>query len=123
METGARVGPPPLTLLDDLADIYRCDVRKMLHEAGYRLEVPEDMVLDAEGQIKAQFEALVFHPSLAPSEIRSEAMAYIPVLIKRQWVEYTLNLARQSKPEALVNDILDKADADFKKKKREEEQA
>ena len=50
-------------------------------------------------------------------------MAYIPVLIKRQWVEYTLNLARQSKPEALVNDILDKADADFKKKKREEEQA
>lgn len=118
MESGDRVGPPQLSMLDDLADIYRCDNRKMLHEAGYRLEVPDDTPMDPAGQLEAQFRALILHPKLRPPLLRDEALEYIPPFIQRHWVDFARSLSEQPKPRTLVDDILDTADAAFLKSQR-----
>jgi transcriptional regulator with XRE-family HTH domain len=106
LEAGDRVGPPPLTMLVDLAGIYRCDVRQVLHEAGYRLEAPDDTTATDEEHIQARFAAMVLHPQLRPRTLKAEALDYIPLHIKQLWIDYARNLARQPDCAELVAQAL-----------------
>lgn len=110
LEHGARVGPPPLSMLSGLARVYRCDGREMLHEAGYRLEVPDDLTPPSpEAVIRAQFTALLLHPRLRPALLPDEAIDLIPLIVMRHWLDFARSLASQPDPAAMVREIIDQA--------------
>jgi transcriptional regulator with XRE-family HTH domain len=112
IEAGDRVGPPPLDLLADLACLYRCDVRRVLHEAGYRLEAPDDLpTVTDDARVAAQFAALILHPLLRPRTLKEDALDYVPLSLKRSFVAFSRNLASQADGAELLAAIKRRVDA------------
>lgn len=90
LETGGRAKAPTIELLARMATHFGKDLDLVLTQAGYKMEVPQDLrnaLLCDEG-----FLALVLHPTLRPScmdERWAEAFSRIQ---KAQWLEFARNL-------------------------------
>lgn len=104
IETGGYASPPSLKRLHAMAELYQVDPREMLHEAGVRIALPQD--LDAGASIDARFRAVVLHPELRPSLLDADALPYIPDRVKRQWLDFADKLANHADPKALLTSAL-----------------
>ncbi len=107
-ETGGYAKPPSLKRLHAIAELYGVDPREVLHEAGVRVELPDDAGLGA--ALDARFRAVVLHPDLRPALLDPDALAYIPDRVKHQWLEFADKLAQHPDPAALLAQAL--ADAE-----------
>jgi transcriptional regulator with XRE-family HTH domain len=106
LETGGYAKPPSLQRLHAMAELYRVDPREVLHEAGVRIELPEN--LDTRASLDERFKAVVLHPELRPALLDEQALAYIPDRVKRQWLEFAHKLATHPDPRSLLEETTGK---------------
>lgn len=93
METGEKTRPPSITVLQRLARFYGRDLREVMHEAGFRFEMPPEVEARIES-LDAQFLRLVTHPELRPMRMDAVVVEMIPPLVKRQWIEFARKLEK-----------------------------
>jgi transcriptional regulator with XRE-family HTH domain len=91
LETGERLSAPSLKVLQRIARFYGRDLREIMHEAGFRFELPSEIEAQIES-LDAQFLRLVTHPALRPMRMDAVVMEMIPPLAKRQWIEFARRL-------------------------------
>ncbi|MDP2314040.1 MAG: helix-turn-helix transcriptional regulator [Pseudomonadota bacterium] len=92
LEQGARVGAPTAALLEAVAATYGVHLEEVLTNAGY--EAAASALVPVTDEIETEFENLLMHPSLRPALMDERVMEYIPVRVKRQWLQFALRLER-----------------------------
>lgn len=110
LETGGPARAPDMPKLFRMAELYGLDRREILHEAGFRMEVPKDV--DLEGRVRRRFARLVTDDALRPALLTDEALHYIPDRLKGQWIEFARKLAALPDPAAYLDKLLADSDGD-----------
>lgn len=94
MENAVRKRPPSLEWLKRVAEVYGCDLREVLHEAGFRFDVPADVDFDL--HLDAIFAALMTHRRYRPKELEGRDLQFYSPRMKRQIVDLVLNVWRSA---------------------------
>lgn len=91
LETGARPKPPSIRHLRRIGEVYGQDLREVMREAGFSLDVSPgvDAALDA---VHERFRRLVTDPELRPARMDDRVLELIPVHLKRLWMEFARKL-------------------------------
>lgn len=91
LETGARPKPPSIRHLRRIGEVYGQDLREVMREAGFSLDVSPgvDAALYA---VHERFRGLVTDPELRPARMDDRVLELIPAHLKRLWMEFARKL-------------------------------
>lgn len=92
LETTPRSRAPNLSLVQQVAEVYRRDFREVLAEAGYRFETSPEV--DFREDVDRMFERLVGYPGLRPYALPPEATDYYGRRQKNQLIDFAVKLER-----------------------------
>ncbi len=92
LENTDRKRPPGTDILRKVADVYGLDFREVMHEAGYRYDIPPS--LDLKMAVDEAFRKLLNDPRFRPSGFHPDEEQFLSPLVKQQFVDLALNVAR-----------------------------
>lgn len=92
LENTVRSKPPSLELLKLVAEVFECDLRDVLHEAGFRFDVLVERDFDA--GVADVFDRLMRDPRFGPRGFKAEQADFYAPRMKRQVVDLVLNVWR-----------------------------
>ncbi len=92
LENADRKRAPGTDIIHKIADVYGLDVREVMHEAGYRYDIPPS--LDLKVGIDEAFRKLLNDPRFRPSGFHPDEEQFLSPLVKQQFVDLALNVAR-----------------------------
>lgn len=92
LENTDRKRAPNSDLLHKIADVYGLDVREVMHEAGYRYDIPPS--LDLKVAVDEAFRRLLNDPRFRPAGFHPDEERYLAPLVKQQFIDLALNVAR-----------------------------
>jgi transcriptional regulator with XRE-family HTH domain len=92
LENAERKRAPGTDLIQRLADGYGLDVREVMHEAGFRYDIPPSLELKV--GVDEAFRRLLNDPRFRPAGFHADQEQYLAPLVKQQFVDLALNVAR-----------------------------
>lgn len=92
LENTDRKRAPGTDLIHKIADVYGLDVREVMHEAGFRYDIPPS--LDRRVGVDAAFRKLLNDPRFRPSGFHPDEEQFLAPLVRQQFVDLKLNVAR-----------------------------
>lgn len=99
LENADRKRPPGTEILGKVADIYGLDFREVMHEAGYRYDIPPS--LDLKVAVDEAFRKLLTDPRFRPAGYHPDEEQFLSPLVKQQFVDLALNVARVVREQGL----------------------
>ena len=92
LEHHDRKRPPGTDLIRKVADVYGLDVREVMHEAGYRFDIPPSLELKV--AVDDAFRKLLTDKRFRPAGYHPDEEQFLSPLVKQQFVDLALNVAR-----------------------------
>lgn len=92
LENQERKQAPGEALVRRVADVYGLDFREVMHEAGYRFDIPPSLELKI--TVDQAFRKLVEDPRFRPSGYHPDEERFLAPIVRQQMVDLALNVAR-----------------------------
>ncbi len=99
LEHQERKQAPGEDLLHRIAEVYGLDVREVMHEAGYRFDIPRSLELKV--SVDEAFRRLLNDPRFRPSGFQPDDERFFAPVVKQQIVDLVLNVARATREDGV----------------------
>ena len=99
LENQVRKQAPGEDLIGRVAEVYGLDVREVMHEAGYRFDIPRSLELKV--SVDEAFRRLLNEPRFRPAGFQPDDERFFAPIVKQQIVDLALNVARAVGEEGL----------------------
>ncbi len=104
LEAGERAGSPDREFIDKVAALYECNWGDVMHEAGYRIDLPDDM--DPGRRLNEAFARMVLDPRVQPLGLSTSDLDLLAPKVKAKWIAFARMLAEMDDPEVFLDDVL-----------------
>ncbi|MBK7756607.1 MAG: transcriptional regulator [Deltaproteobacteria bacterium] len=99
LENQPRKQAPGEDLIHRVAEVYGLDVREVMHEAGYRFDIPRSLELQV--SVDEAFRRLLNDPRFRPSGFQPDDERFFAPIVKQQIVDLVLNVARAAREDGV----------------------
>lgn len=99
LENQPRKQAPGADLLHRVAEVFGVDVREVMHEAGYRFDIPRSLELKV--SVDDAFRRVLNDPRFRPSGFQPDDERFFAPVVKQQIVDLVLNVARAAREDGV----------------------